>query len=246
MNEPQLRLEYIPLPQVLGWDWLGNPKKHDLNQLAASIRRYGFQDPPKFEAALGGFSQGNGRVQALRLLKEGGDAPPLGIALLPAGEWVVPVLFGNDLPDQATAAAFAVDHNNLNLGGHFDALDTARLWDAAGYTALLAGLNDQAALPVTVNGETLDALLARLAEPEPAGEEAGLKAAVEGDDNAEPQADTIVSIGRYQFKLSRADYFALIEDIRQRAGFAAANIHAEIARRLGLPWGETAEAADGR
>ena len=254
-----IRIEYVRLEQAARWDWGANPKRHDLDGLVASLRKYGFQDPPKFDPTLnegqGGFVKGNGRTKALLKMQAAGEQPPPGIALTPDGEWAMPVYFGNALPDQATAEAFALDHNNLNLGPQFDALDAARLYDPDYYADLLARLGEQAALPVTVGDEDLAAILANLAEPEPDADDcAPAEAEPETDEldpdpepaENEPEAGTVANIGRWQFKLSRAEYFALIEDIRQTAGFDNESIHAEIARRLGVTTpGEPAEEEDG-
>lgn len=179
----RLQIAYVRLSQAALWD--RNPKRHDLRQIAQSIARYGFKDPPKYEPALnngaGGVVEGNGRLSALRLMKdtglemdvllEQGRVVPPGILEMTDGEWAIPLLFGVDAQSQASAEAYGVDHNNLTLaGGDFTTEDMRRLWDS---DVLISILQDQNAetLPVTADG--FDAL--------------GLLALVNQDDDGEKQ-----------------------------------------------------------
>lgn len=153
----QLTIRYIPLDDAVPWD--RNPKKHDIGALVTSIWRFGFQDPPKFDAALGGIVYGNGRLEALAAGRKAGKQPPRGIGVDEAGRWVVPVVFGVDQASRAMAEAFAVDHNNLTMmGGDFTAIDLARMWEGQEYVDLLADLVRQGEAPVSVDGDDLDAL----------------------------------------------------------------------------------------
>jgi hypothetical protein len=157
-----LRLEYIPLSSVRQWD--KNPKKHDLGAIAASIERYGFIDPPKFDPTLndgnGGLVYGNGREEALMWMFRHGRSVPRGIAIDPQnGEWHIPIIFGVDAESQVVAMALAIDHNNLVMaGGDFTAADMARNWTPV-YTAILQDLAEHDQLPVSVGGGDLDELL---------------------------------------------------------------------------------------
>jgi hypothetical protein len=160
-----LTIEYVPVDEAVLWD--RNPKRHDIGALVESIWTYGFQDPSKYDAALEAIVYGNGRIQAVQAGQREGRQPPRGVALLPDGRWAVPVVFGNDLDSRAAAEAFAVDHNNLTLaGGDFTAHDIARLWDGQAYLALLAEFAVAGQMPVTVDGDDLDALLAQVQEAE--------------------------------------------------------------------------------
>ena len=80
----KLELRYIPLSQARRWD--ENPKLHDLPALIVSIERYGFGDPPKFDARLDGLVYGNGRTEALEQMREQGKEPPRGIGSTEDGE----------------------------------------------------------------------------------------------------------------------------------------------------------------
>jgi hypothetical protein len=157
-----LDIRYVPLEQVRRWD--RNPKPHDIGGLIESFNRYGFKDPMKFEPTLndgeGGVVEGNGRTEALMVMRDDGSEPPRGVALAKDGGWAVPVLFGVDAKSIQEAEAYALDHNNLTvLGGYFGPEWMHRLYDLEGLTELLADLGTQNALPVSIEGEDVDALL---------------------------------------------------------------------------------------
>jgi len=242
-----LELKYIPLTQAMAWQWQQNPKKHDLPKIKAALTRYGFQDPPKFDAAIpsaagdGGIIGGNGRLEALQELCAEKSAPPNGITVDEQGAWLVPILFGNDLANQTEAEAFAVDANNLTLAGAgLSAVEVAVIYDRKRYDTLLGNLQEANALPVSLDGDSLSLLLADM-DSESAQKEWGYGAddlakvnkKVIADDIEE--ADTTAIIGpNFVFKVERAVYFEWLENLRQEVGFSEKAIKQEILRRIGL------------
>lgn len=163
------RLVWVRVQDALGLIWRDNPKRHDMQLLANSIERYGFQEPAKFDAKLhrvgqavddepsGAIKSGNGRMEAVAWLESQGKDLPRGLGVNEAGEWMLPLLVGTDAKSGAVAQAYAVDANNLTLaGGDFDGFDMARLW-GPGYARLLEGLDE---LPVSVDAEMLSLLAA--------------------------------------------------------------------------------------
>ncbi len=162
MSQDRLALRYVPLATLALWD--RNPKLHDLSQLAESIQRHGFRDPPAFDPALnggrGGVVEGNGRAEVLRSMEEAGAPPPRGIAQDDEGSWLVPVLFGLDSRSQAQAEAYGVDHNALTLGGSglgFE--DLVHLFDEQALHDLLRDAPDAGELLVSLGTADVDALL---------------------------------------------------------------------------------------
>lgn len=160
MTRELLRLEYIPLDRAVLWDT--NPKKHDIPQIIDSIKKHGYKDPAKFEPELngggGGLAEGNGRTVALKTMRDRGEQPPPGVDVTMDGQWAVPVLFGVDAQSEAAAEAYAIDHNNLTLGGGgFTSMDKAMLWDAE-YENVLARLAKEDELPVSVSEDDLHTL----------------------------------------------------------------------------------------
>lgn len=165
MAEEVLELKYIPLSSAVLWD--RNPKRHDIGALVESIWRYGFQDPPKFDGALKAFVYGNGRTLAVQAGKNDGRDLPSGIIqIVDSEDWAIPVLFGNDLASKSMAEAFAIDHNNLTLaGGDVDIYDYMKQYED-NVTDILRDLAEADELPVSIDGDDVDAILAGLNKPE--------------------------------------------------------------------------------
>ena len=162
-----LELRYIPISQA---ELFGNNAKlHNLDQIISSITKYGFKSAAKWESALndgrGGIVAGNGRVEALRVMKERGDDCPIGIALSNAGEWCVPVLFGVESSSEVVARAYAFDDNNLTLlGGNFDVADLLGLYDQELLMSELEELARLGDLPITIMEDEFKNLLAKIEE----------------------------------------------------------------------------------
>jgi len=182
MNDPP-RLSWVRARDAANLLWRENPKLHDLQQIVESVRRYGFQEPGKFDAMLfrvgqppddenplGAVKAGNGRYEAVAWLeahwdevKNDEEGLPRGLALDGGGAWCVPVVVGTDAKSTSAAMEYAVDANNVVLsGGDLDGFDASRLW-GAGYADLLGGLDE---LPVSVDAETLAALSAAFDVPD--------------------------------------------------------------------------------
>jgi hypothetical protein len=152
-----IRLEYVPLSLALRWDWVENPKQHDIGGIIDSICRYGFRDPPEYDATLGAFVQGNGRVSALNQMWAKGMDVPRYIGLADGGDWAVPVLFGADAESEATARAYAIDANNLVVtGGDSGFWDIMNLYNKEQMAAIAALAEGPT---VTLDGDSLDLLI---------------------------------------------------------------------------------------
>lgn len=165
-------LRYVPLGQVVLWE--GNPKKHDLGALILSITRHGFRDPPQYDQALndgqGGIVAGNGRSLALAEMRRHGQPVPRGIAVGVDGEWMVPVLFGLDSASSAAAEAYGIDHNAIAVsGGDFGFEETLKLFDQEPLADILARLGSVNELPVSLDGNDVDAFLRQLEAPTAGG-----------------------------------------------------------------------------
>ena len=153
-----LRIEYLPLDKVKRFD--RNPKKHDVGALVTSIQRYGFRDAPIFDGTLGALVAGHGRLKALDELRKQKANPPRGIQTGDKGEWLVPVQLGVDAASAVEAQAFLVDHNALTVaGGDMGVEGILRLYDQDGLGAMLKEMAEAGEMPVTLDGDDLDALL---------------------------------------------------------------------------------------
>jgi hypothetical protein len=162
MSGDQLTLRLEPLDGLALWS--GNPKLHSLHELKQSIRQYGFKVVPRYEPSLNGgegaIGAGNGRVLALRAMKDAGEPPPRGVLVDDDGRWMVPVLHGVDASTEGEAHAFGVDDNLLTLGGSglgFE--DLVQLFDEEALEALLRDTPDASELLVSLSASDLDALL---------------------------------------------------------------------------------------
>lgn len=155
----KLQLIYVRLSDLAFWS--ENPKKHDIEGLIQSMKTHGFRDAPIWDDNLnngkGGIAGGNGRLEALKTMMETEKEPPRGILVhKESGEWCIPIQFGINAENQDKAEAFAVDHNNLTLGGsELSAVDRALLWDD-NYPYLLERLGSHDI--VSVSEEDMDIL----------------------------------------------------------------------------------------
>lgn len=160
-----LELRYIPISQAELFD--NNAKLHNLDQIIASIAKYGFKSACKWEGTLnngrGGVVAGNGRVEALQIMEERGDDCPIGIALSDTGEWCVPVLFGVESSSEVVARAYALDDNNLTLlGGDFAVADLMKLYNQELLLSELEELSKYNEIPVSIGEVDLEHLLGEL------------------------------------------------------------------------------------
>lgn len=146
-----------------------NPKKHDLAAIAISIKENGFVDPAKWDNNLnngkGGLVFGNGRtyssVQVLEQMFLTKQPKPKGVGEDSEGNWYIPIKFGADADSELAAKRFAIDHNNLTMaGGDFTPADMMRMWDGDDYLELAKELADNDILPITMDGDDLDLLIA--------------------------------------------------------------------------------------
>lgn len=166
MKKEQPEIKWVRLSDAINLLWQDNSKLHDLGSLYTAIERYGFQELPKLDKQLKNklgepraIKSGNGRIEALQLLKKDGKNVPRGILQDTDGEWLVPILFGVDGKTEAEAIGYAFDANNLTMtGGDFTAYDIAKLWNGE-YIGQLRQLAEQDALPVSVSAEDLGSLL---------------------------------------------------------------------------------------
>jgi hypothetical protein len=242
----QLEIRYVPLTAARRWE--RNPKLHNLDEIIAAIQKYGFQDPPAWDATLnngeGGLKHGNGRTEALEVMFNRQMPVPDGI-VEQDGEWTMPIVFGNDLPNENVAMAYAIDHNNLTLlGGSLSPMQASKMYDQRDYAALSAELIRIKAEPVTVSPEDAKALARGILGREVTGEP------VQGYDDDEEDADrqlekintvrlTIGSIqwdvGIERFKEWNArlaethdyDQLAIIKDLQSRLGLPVEEMAAD-------------------
>jgi len=129
---PKLGIAYRDLDSIKPLE--KNFKLHDVEGIAGSIAKRGLLTPIGIDESTGENFDGNGRVEALQLLKSKGGEPPVGV-IVKGDKWMVPVTtgitFNNDNDRRAAAAAL----NRLNERGGYDAelqLEVLQSLQAAG------------------------------------------------------------------------------------------------------------------
>lgn len=134
-----LRSELVALDDLVAHP--RNPKAHALDQLVASIERFGFIEPMVRDERTGFLLAGHGRTEALRRLRAEGKPAPRGVDVISTAAglaWAVPVVHGFATKDDAEALAFLVAANQLTTLGGWDGVALARLLTGASIAALVA------------------------------------------------------------------------------------------------------------
>ncbi len=145
-KDPQVRIEYVALSSVQ--PATRNPKRHNIGELVNSIKRFGFVQPVAMNEESGRLVAGHGRLEALLVMKEAGEAAPARV-VEKNGEWYVPVLRGISFNNESEAEAFLVADNRLVEVGGWNEVEVARI---------LQGLGDLSG--VGFSGVDLEALVA--------------------------------------------------------------------------------------
>ncbi len=156
-----LSVKPMPLSELVAAMWDGNPKKHALSLLDASMRDSGFIDTPILDERTGLLLGGHGRTKHLAALKESESDPPLHVTVRKDGEWMVPVQRGARSRDDNHAARMALVLNRATERGG---------WDEDKLGPLLSRLSEsEAGLDATGYDDVeLRMILARL-QSEPSG-----------------------------------------------------------------------------
>lgn len=112
MTEQHTRIEFFELDELKTAK--KNPKKHDLDAIAASIRRFGFKGALLRNEKTGRLVAGHGRLETLQRMRDAEEPLPAGLQ----DGWKVPVLCGLSFKNQREAEAYLVADNRLvELGG---------------------------------------------------------------------------------------------------------------------------------
>ncbi len=118
-TEPARRIEYIPITELT--PDRRNPKGHQEDQIDASVARFGYIDPVVKDERTGLIISGHGRRDTLLAMKARGEAPPDGIHLNEAGNWLAPVVRGwSSRSDTEASAALIALNRSTELGGWVD------------------------------------------------------------------------------------------------------------------------------
>ena len=152
-----IRVDYLPLDEMLSWP--KNPKLHEVEQIEASMNRFGFTQPVMVDETSGRLVAGHGRLMTLKKIRDGGGSPPDRVKVDDSGAWLLPVLRGVGFANEEEGAAYVVADNRLSeLGGWDDSLlaeilttlRDSNIIDGIGYSANdIDSLINSVELPVT-------------------------------------------------------------------------------------------------
>lgn len=106
------RIEYVRLDALP--DHPHNPRNHNLDDIRASVVRFGFTTPPLVDGRTGLLAEGHGRKKAALELESLGAELPDGVHTDPDGRWLVPVVHGWSSTDDTEALAYLLAGN---IGG---------------------------------------------------------------------------------------------------------------------------------
>jgi hypothetical protein len=139
----KLRIEYLPLDKLV--EAPRNPKQHSLEEIKASMRRFGFVAVPAINETTGRLVAGHGRKEALVEMQAAGEPPPQRIRVKNKA-WLVPVLRGVAFATDAEAEAYLLADNRLTeIGGNDEAVLAQILADLKEHVGGLQGVgyNDE-------------------------------------------------------------------------------------------------------
>lgn len=121
----------------------GNPRKHDVPSIAASIQLRGFNAPPMLNEATGRLVYGHGRTKGARKLFEDaapGSEPPDRIHVSVDGEWMIPVIRGVRFRSVEEAEEYLLGDNRTTELGGWEIERTAKILERIRARNRLAGL----------------------------------------------------------------------------------------------------------
>jgi len=117
-----------------------NPKEHQIDNVRASIDRFGYVAPMIVDDRTGRLVVGHGRLESLKARRDAGETPPEGIQTDPTGQWLAPVIRGWASRSDADAAAYLIlDNRQTELGG----------WDHQAISDLLEEIGDPDLIELT-------------------------------------------------------------------------------------------------
>lgn len=125
-STPRISIEYRPLSEIKRLP--NNVKRHDLEGIIESLSEFGMLDPIGINDRTANDYDGNGRADALEIMKERGMKPPKYVEVRDytpkggkkiVGEWFVPTVAGVSM-DKWTEARAAIGLNRTNEKGGVD------------------------------------------------------------------------------------------------------------------------------
>lgn len=117
-----------------------NPRRHDVKNIATSIRLRGFNAPPMVNEKTGRLGYGHGRTKSVRyLFEEDPTKVPRRIRVDDDGEWMLPVFRGVEFQSKHEAEEYLVADNRLTELGGWEPEKTAKILERIRKRGKLAG-----------------------------------------------------------------------------------------------------------
>lgn len=118
VKSEKLRLEYMPLSDLRKWP--GNPKGHDDASIRSSFTEFGFVEPIVIDETTHQIVSGHGRDENLEHMKASGATPPKNVRVRKDGEWMIPVIRGNQFRDERQGKRYVLAANQIGMAGGWD------------------------------------------------------------------------------------------------------------------------------
>ena len=140
----ELRIEYEDLEVLESWP--GNPKLHDVEGIANSIRRFGFAAPIVIDETSRRIVAGHGRREALSKIRLASEPAPKNVKV-EGDRWLVPVVRGNEFASEEEAERYLLaDNRFVELGG----------WDPELLIGMIGKFGDEDLASVGFDREEVD------------------------------------------------------------------------------------------
>lgn len=118
-DETLLRIEYMPLADLVLRRHPLNAKDHDLGAIDESMDQFGYVTPGVIDERTGLFAEGHGRLDTLVARKDQKRPPPERVVERD-GDWYVPVYRGVAFKSDAHLMAFLIASNRTTILGGWD------------------------------------------------------------------------------------------------------------------------------
>lgn len=115
-EDERLRIDYVPLSDLLRRRHPRNPKEHALEELDDSMSRFGYTMPVALDEATGNLAAGHGRVDTLEARRQEGKEPPERVEA-EDGDWLVPTIRGLSFDDPDELLSYLMADNLLTERG---------------------------------------------------------------------------------------------------------------------------------
>ena len=132
------RLDYVAIDDIKIAP--NNPKGHMIDNIRASIDRFGYVAPMIVDERTGRLVVGHGRLESLRARWSAGEPAPEGVLVDADSRWLAPIVRGWSSRSDAEASAYLVlDNRQTELGG----------WDDRALASILDEIGDSDLIELT-------------------------------------------------------------------------------------------------